>query len=194
MWLVCAHSMLTVSPAVGLRMSISSHVPSVRKKTNRQPLAELESANTQWRETVVLKKVILALWTSLVTGTEGKRGINTVEISTESKLLTLRDTALIDCPTYCHRSWCFFTHVGCARLYIHCVVAILPQFWEGGGEGGGEGGRRVRSCGCEVPCQARYGDVIVGYGGELWIACNSRLRRRVENRFIIQCKFDVKYF
>ena len=71
-WLVCAHSMLTVPPAVVLRMSISSRVPLVRDKTNRQPLAEPESENAQRRETVVLKKVILALWTSLVTVTEGK--------------------------------------------------------------------------------------------------------------------------
>ena len=66
--LVSPHCMLTVPPAVSLGMSTSSLVPSARERTNRQPLAEPLPANTQYRDTVVLRNVMLALWTSLVAG------------------------------------------------------------------------------------------------------------------------------
>ena len=74
-WLVWVHSILTSAPAVGLKTSISSFTSLVKEKTNRQPLAEPVAANTQYRETVVLKKDILALWTLLVTVGRERRGM-----------------------------------------------------------------------------------------------------------------------
>ena len=59
-----------------MRSKVSLVVLSASSRVNLQPTAELEAVNVHIRDTVVLRNVILALSTSLVTAwqEEGERG------------------------------------------------------------------------------------------------------------------------
>ena len=102
MFWVVAHCWAT-PPLTGREMSRVSVCPVASSRENLHPLADPVAANTHTRETVVLRNVMLALCTSLVTGWRGNDH-SEVERERERERLTdsdrlCRATAKADAST-----------------------------------------------------------------------------------------------